>query len=517
MNLGELIAYLEEDVRPFQRGVFQHFEDKQVKGITADSRKVEKGFVFVCLEGAHTDGHEYIGPAIRAGAIAIVAQDIKKVPKGLLDTYPVLKAENTYKTLAVLAGRYYGKPGERIQTIGVTGTNGKTTVTHLIEKIVARSGKKVGLLGTLGFKSSGKDTYDDTKHTTPMAVELQAFLKTLVEDGHDTLVMEVSSHALEQYRVYGCDFDVAVFTNLTQDHLDFHGTMENYRKAKTKLFSDLRPRWDTPKTAVINLDDEHAQKFIEVCPTNVDVITYALKHPEARVRAEEVNYTIHGASFRCVTPAGDVHLNLKIAGQFGVYNALAAVAAAVGMKIPLETIKQALEEVEGVRGRFEVVAQSPAVIVDYAHTPDGLQNILAAARIVTPQDGRLIAVFGCGGDRDATKRPKMGAIAAELADLVVVTSDNPRTENPQKIIDDILAGIPNFDANRMAVDADRKAAIHKAIDWARPQDIVVVAGKGHEDYQILADRTIHFDDREVVQDYMRQKHGGLPASGSVSG
>ncbi len=505
MNLGELFSNLEEDVHPFQKGVFQQFAERRVRHITADSRKVEKGSVFVCLPGEHTDGHQYIGPAIRAGAVAVVAQDIKRVPDGLFDTYPILRSNDTYKALAVLASKFYGKPGEKLQMIGVTGTNGKTTVTHLVERILSETGKKVGLLGTLGFRSSGQEAYDNTKYTTPMAVELQELLSKLCEEGYESLVMEVSSHSLDQYRVYGCDFDVAVLTNLTQDHLDFHKTMANYWKAKAKLFTSLKPTYDRPKAAVINLDDTYAQKFIEVCPTNVDVMTYSLNNPDARVRAEGVQYTIYGASFHCVTPTGALDINLKIAGQFGVYNALAAIATAVALKIPLEVVKSALESLTGIRGRFEVVAQHPAVIVDYAHTPDGLKNILNAARIITPQNGRLIAVFGCGGDRDASKRPQMGHIAEELADLLVVTSDNPRTEDPQQIITDILAGIERFQPERMTVDPDRKAAIHRAIDMARPEDIIVVAGKGHEDYQILADRTIHFDDREVVQAYIQEK------------
>ncbi len=505
MNLGELFQYLEQDVRPFQSRVFQQYAGKPVKNITADSRKVEKGSVFVCLVGEHTDGHQFIGPAVKAGAVAIVVQNPRQVPDGLLDTYPILKAENTYLALSLLASRFYGKPGEKMQMIGVTGTNGKTTVTHLVEKILSLTGKKVGLLGTLGFKGQGDDNYDDTKHTTPMAVELQALLARVHNDGYDSVVMEVSSHALDQERVNGCDFDLAVLTNLTQDHLDYHKTMSNYFKAKAKLFQSLRPTASEPKSAVINLDDEYAQEFIEVCPTNVNVLTYSLSKPEAKVYAHDVNYTIQGASFRAQTPKGEIQLNLQIAGQFGVYNALAAVAAGVALDVPLDMIKQALESVSGIRGRFEVVSQHPPVIVDYAHTPDGLKNVLSAARIVTPEGGRLIAVFGCGGDRDASKRPKMGAIAEQLADMIVVTSDNPRTEDPQQIITDILTGIERFQPERMVVDPDRKSAIHKAIDMARPNDIVVVAGKGHEDYQILADRTIHFDDREVVQEYIKSK------------
>lgn len=508
MNLGELVQYLEENIQPFQSNVFKQFALRPVKHITADSRQVKKGSVFVCLVGEQSDGHQFIGQAVRAGACAIVVQDTRQVPCALLDSYPVLRSDNTYKALAILANRFYGKPSERFLMVGVTGTNGKTTVTHLVEKILSQTGKKVGLLGTLGFKSSGQEAYDTTRHTTPMAVELQELLSQLVQENYEAVVMEVSSHALEQYRVHGCDFDLAVLTNVTQDHLDFHKTMSNYWKAKAKLFSGLQPAPGKPRAAVINLDDEYARKFIEVCPTNVDVIPYALNNPEAKVRAEDVSYTIQGASFRCITPAGEMPIHLRIAGQFGVYNALAAIATGIALHIPLETIRQALESVSGIRGRFEVVAQQPAVIVDYAHTPDGLKNVLSAARIITPKERRLIVVFGCGGDRDATKRPQMGAIADQLADVVIVTSDNPRTEDPQQIITDILAGIERFQPERMIVDPDRKSAIHRAIDLAHPEDIVVIAGKGHEDYQILGDRTIHFDDREVAQEHIRHKAVG---------
>jgi UDP-N-acetylmuramoyl-L-alanyl-D-glutamate--2,6-diaminopimelate ligase len=311
--------------------------------------------------------------------------------------------------------------------------------------------------------------------------------------------------------VAGCDFQVAVFTNLTQDHLDYHRTMDEYCDAKTLLFSALNPA-SSPKFAVINMDDRYADRFVDACPSGVTLYTYSIENDKAAIHAQNVSYSIEGASFDVVTPLGNTRVKLQIAGKFSVYNALAALSAGLAMGISLEACATSLERVPGVRGRFEIVSQNPFVIVDYAHTPDGLENVLNAARLVVPEGGELIAVFGCGGDRDATKRPKMGGIVERLADRLVVTSDNPRTEEPQQIITDILTGIQRFDAARMQVNADREEAIHQAIDMAKPQDVIVVAGKGHEDYQILADRVIHFDDREVVQDYVAKRTGKSPAS-----
>ncbi|MCA9798985.1 MAG: UDP-N-acetylmuramoyl-L-alanyl-D-glutamate--2,6-diaminopimelate ligase [Cyanobacteria bacterium HKST-UBA04] len=480
---------------------------KTVKGVTADSRKVKKGDVFVCLVGEHVDGHVYVAQAVRAGAIAVVVQSTEAISKPLLDTLPVLRCDNTYKALAMLSARFYGKPAEMLTMVGVTGTNGKTTVVHLVEKILAQAGRQSALLGTLGLKSSVRQTTVASSLTTPMAEDLQQQLAMLKDEGFDSVVMEVSSHALWQDRVYGCDYDVAVFTNLTQDHLDYHKTMEAYFQAKALLFTGLKPASDKPKAAVINLDSEYGLRLKTMCPTNVQVLTYGLKtdNPDtvADVRAENLQYSIHGATFDCRYPGGSAPVSLKIAGQFGVYNALAAIATGLALNIDMAVIKAAVESVDAIRGRFEVVADKPVVVVDYAHTPDGLQNILSAVKAVIPKGGRMITVFGCGGDRDVSKRPKMGRIAETMSDLLVVTSDNPRTEDPQQIITDILAGIERFDAGRMQVNPDRLAAIHQAIDLAKDNDVVVVAGKGHEDYQILADRTIHFDDRQVVQEYLK--------------
>jgi UDP-N-acetylmuramoyl-L-alanyl-D-glutamate--2,6-diaminopimelate ligase len=491
-----------------------------VAGVTSDSRQVQPGTVFVALGGSRTDGHQYLANAAASGATALIIEAGRKAGLKIPDSVAVISVPNTWKALSELSGALHGFPGQQLRMVGVTGTNGKTTVTHLIEQMLGDQGRKVGLIGTLGRKSSAsrKDgasqTYESTGHTTPMATELHEILAEMRDEGNEIVVMEVSSHALEQYRVHGCDFEVAVLTNVTQDHLDYHKTMEQYWRAKALLFSNLSPAGKSEGTdggtvkkrsAVINLDSDYAQEFVKACPPGVTLYTYAIQSPDANVRIENPNYSIAGSSFTVITPAGKADVKLKLGGQFSVYNALAAIASGLALGIPLADCVKSIERVPGIRGRFEVVAEKPYVIVDYAHTPDGLENVLNATRVVTPENGRLIAVFGCGGDRDATKRPKMGRIAERLADLLVITSDNPRTEDPQQIITDIISGIQRFDSSRMVVDVDRKQAIHAAIDMAKPEDIIVVAGKGHEDYQILGDRTIHFDDREVVQDYVKQK------------
>lgn len=492
-------------------GAYNHLKEQTVKGVTSDSRQVKSGTIFVALGGSRVDGHKFLTSAASQGAVALVIEADRKGSIDIPSSVPVVAVGNTYKALAELSGALNGFPGRQIRLVGVTGTNGKTTVTHLIEQMLEDQGKKVGLIGTLGRKSSGgtktanSQDYQSTGHTTPMATELQKILREMKQEGNEVVVMEVSSHALEQYRVHCCDFEVAVLTNITQDHLDYHKTMEQYWRAKALLFSRLDTTGGKKRSAVINLDSDYARDIIALCPKAVELFTYAIQAEDANIRIENPNYSIAGSSFTVITPVGKAEVKLKLGGQFSVYNALAALASGLALGIPLEDCVKSIERVSGIRGRFEVVSEKPYVIVDYAHTPDGLENVLNAARVVTPEGGRLIAVFGCGGDRDATKRPKMGRIAERLADLLVITSDNPRTEDPQQIITDVISGIQRFDSSRMIVDADRQQAIHQAIDMARPEDIIVVAGKGHEDYQILGDRTIHFDDKEVVQEYVKQK------------
>jgi UDP-N-acetylmuramoyl-L-alanyl-D-glutamate--2,6-diaminopimelate ligase len=323
-------------------------------------------------------------------------------------------------------------------------------------------------------------------------------------DGIESVVMEVSSHALDQYRTATVDFQVGVITNLTQDHLDYHITMEKYAEAKAQLFKRMaQGKSPTTKTAVINVDDPWHEHFINACPAGVSILRFGIHHPLANIRAKNVRFTIEGSSFDLETPIGNASLHIKLAGEFSVYNALAAIGAGIGLGLDLPLIVATLQAEPGVHGRFEVIHQAPYVIVDYAHTPDGLDNVLKSAQAVLPEGGQLIAVFGCGGDRDATKRPKMAAIAEKWAHKMVITSDNPRTEDPEQIIADILTGLQEVSPEKIKVISDRATAIATALDWAKPHDIVVLAGKGHETYQILATGTIDFDDTQVALAHLK--------------
>jgi UDP-N-acetylmuramoyl-L-alanyl-D-glutamate--2,6-diaminopimelate ligase len=429
--------------------------------------------------------------AVEKGAAAIIAQQELE-----LDV-PILLVEDTNLALGQVSNVFYGFASKEMFLIGVTGTNGKTTVTHLIENIFEKVNKPCGLIGTLGQRISSKAEYTDAKHTTPQAPELQSTLRKMVENDLKNVVMEVSSHSLEQHRIEGCEFNGAVFTNLTQDHLDYHITMTNYAKAKAKLFSMLKNSKEN-HFAVINLDDDYAMEMLSATPSDAEVLAYSIHNERADIIAKNIDYSSFGASFECVTPFGNKKINLQMTGEFSVYNALAALCAGILSGVDIDTCIEALENTKNVSGRFEVVSKEPLIIVDYAHTPDGLDNVLTASKQLLQQGGELICVFGCGGDRDSTKRPKMAKIADDLADKVIITSDNPRSEDPQQIITDVLAGIKSLDSHRIIVEIDRRDAIERAIKIAKPQDIVVIAGKGHEDYQILKDETIHFDDREEV-------------------
>ncbi len=477
-----------------------------ITGVTSDSREVMNGSVFVALVGERTDGHQYLQQAADKGAAVVVVQQNRlcatELPKGVV----VLATDNTYAVLGYLASGFYGHPGKVLNLVGVTGTNGKTTVTHLLAAMLQQAGMAYGLMGTLGVATQGKQDKEAkntvTAHTTLMAPQMHAALANMHQDGLTHVVMEVSSHALDQFRVAGCEYNVAIHTNVTQDHLDYHRTMARYAAAKAVLFAGLKPG----AKAVINVDDEWAGTMQQACGEGVEQLTYGI-HTEHNVtfRATHITYSLRGTTFTLVHPQGDTPVTVKLAGEFGVYNVLAALAGGVALGLPLAQCLAAIQEMPGVRGRFERVADEPVVIVDYAHTPDGLENVLETARAILPRGSRLITVFGCGGDRDATKRPKMGAIAARLSHIIVATSDNPRTEDPQQIITDVVHGIDAFDGERMHVQVDRRAAIRLALDLAEPNDMVVVAGKGHEDYQILGTQTIHFDDREEVQVYLAEQ------------
>ena len=458
-----------------------------IDGISYDSKLVKPRDIFVCLVGEHVDGHEFAEEAIASGARICV------VERRLNSKIPQIVVESTSEMLAKISNIFYSEPSEKLNIIGVTGTNGKTTVTHLIQKLYEEFNQNCALIGTLGHKFTSNDPYLDAKHTTPQAPELQELLYEINEKKIKNVAMEVSSHSLVQHRVDYVDFNGAVLTNLTQDHLDFHITMENYFKAKSKLFSDLV----AGDFAVINNDDKYAGRFLETISNSVRIFTYGIKN-DADIIAKNISFSSNGASFVCKIKEKEYNVNLKMNGMFSIYNVLAALATALALDFDIEKSIKVLEQISGVAGRFEVVNSEPLVIVDYAHTPDGLENVLKASREITPQEGNLICIFGCGGDRDATKRPIMGKIAERFADKVIITSDNPRSENPQQIITDILAGLNS--TLDVIVEPDRELAIKEAYKIARKKDVVLVAGKGHEDYQILATGKIHFDDREKVRE-----------------
>lgn len=474
-----------------------NFKDIDITGISYNSKTTKSGDIFACLVGEHSDGHDYFKSAVESGARAFFVEKE-------LDTHlPQVVVESTRRQIADIADKFYGSPSKSLNLIGVTGTNGKTTVTHLVQKILEMKNEQCGgkcdnkcaLIGTLGYKLSSDDDYKEAKHTTPQAPELQETLDKILKNDIKNVVMEVSSHALEQNRVGGCVFKGAVLTNLTQDHLDYHITMDNYFESKAILFKGLKEG----NFAVINADDEYTQRFLDIIPKGVKILTYGVKN-QADIMAKDVEFSLKGAEFTCGTKNfGSKKVKLQMNGMFSVYNVLAAISVGLALGIELDSCTKPLETTKGVAGRFEVVAKNPLVIVDYAHTPDGLENVLKAAKEITPSGSKLICLFGCGGDRDATKRPKMGAIAERISDKIVITSDNPRSEDPQQIITDVLTGLKSINTQEVFVEIDRKKAIELLKTISTKEDVIVIAGKGHETYQILKDKTIHFDDREEAK------------------
>ncbi len=464
-----------------------NFKDIDIKGISYNSNTINSHEIFVCLKGEHVDGHDFAQSAFEKGAVALMCE------RPLNIEIPQLIVDSTQESIADLAAVFYHNPSYELNLMGVTGTNGKTTVCHLVQKIFEQARKKCALIGTLGYKLSSKDDYLEAKHTTPQAPQMQETLQKILKSEVLNVITEVSSHALEQFRVKNCNFSGAIFTNLTQDHLDYHITMENYFNAKAKLFKGLKK----DNFAVINNDDKYSKRLIDIIDNEVNIITYGVKS-KSDVMAKNIEFMSDGVTFDCIYQDKTMNFKLHLNGMFSVYNCLAAIATGIANNIDLEIIKEALEDTRSVAGRFEIVQTSPMVIVDYAHTPDGLENILRAARELTPKNGNLICMFGCGGNRDCTKRPKMGKIAQQLCDKIVITSDNPRQEDPQQIITDILSGLSLINPKTVFVESDRHLAIKLLKDISSENDVLVLAGKGHENYQILADKTIHFDDREEV-------------------
>lgn len=477
--------------------------NKEIEFITHDSRRVRKNTLFVCICGTRVDGNKFIPQAIEAGACAIMTEKDVEVPADIT----VIKVPNMREAMELAVPYFYDYPGKKMRMIGVTGTNGKTSSTYMLRDILRKDGYKVGVIGTI--KIMIEDEEMPIHNTTPDVIDLQEILDKMYKQNIDYVVMEVSSHALDMNRIAGCEYDTAMFTNLTQDHLDYHKTMENYALAKAKLFDSLSaPNLvKTNKNAVINLDDELGSKTM-IEHTKCNLITYGIKN-DAVLKAENVEIKASGASFDVKYKDDCVHFDLKVTGMFNVYNILGVIGVALAEKISFDIIKETLEAFEAVAGRFELVRQGQdfSVIVDYAHTPDGLENVLKTAREIAKK--RLIVVFGCGGDRDRTKRPIMGRIAAQLADVVIATSDNPRTEDPEFILSEVEAGVlPALHGNFHEKITDRRTAIFRAIELAQKDDIVLIAGKGHENYQILKTGTIHFDDKEVAIEAIRGKING---------
>ena len=450
-----------------------------------DSRAVQPGDVFVAITGYATDGHKYIGKAMEQGAAAVVCE---RIPEGEV---PYIQVASSRRALAQMAANYFGHPAKEMKMIGITGTNGKTTTTYLIKTILEAQGCKVGLIGT-NQNMIGEEIIP-TERTTPESFELQQLFRQMADAGCTHVLMEVSSHSLVLDRVYGIEFAVGAFTNLTQDHLDFHGTMENYCAAKAMLFRQSA-------LGVMNVDDDWGRKIL--AEKSCEFLTYGVEN-DADMHAEDIELHADGISFTCVSGGEKTPVSLGIPGQFTVYNALCALSCAKELGIPVAAAAEAMRAAHGVKGRVEVVPTDTdyTVLIDYAHTPDGVENVLRAARGFTK--GRVIGLFGCGGDRDRTKRPLMGAIAAKLSDLCIVTSDNPRTEQPEAIIDDILEGMQDT-KTPYEVIVNRPEAIHHAMDIAQVGDTIVLMGKGHETYQEINHVKHHLDEREVVAAYFEK-------------
>jgi UDP-N-acetylmuramoyl-L-alanyl-D-glutamate--2,6-diaminopimelate ligase len=469
-----------------------------IRAVQYDSRNVGRGDLFVAIRGLARDGHQYVPGAIEKGAAAVVVEDDTVVPDELFLHTGVVKivVGDSRRALAGISANYYGHPSGLLMLVGVTGTNGKTTSTYLLKSILEAAGMRVGLLGTIAYLVG--DEVLPATHTTPESLELNALLANMVTRGCTAAVMEVSSHSLALGRVEGLSFRAAVFTNLTQDHLDFHGSMGEYFRTKKMLFDSLT----SGAVAVTNVDDPRGADIVR--STQAAVVRYGVAGP-ADVSVGDVRMSISGMDLAVIHGGASTAMRSRLTGKFNVANILASCAAAGALGIPWEAIRQGVEETASVRGRFEQVSSPKGwtSIIDYAHTPDALENCLRTVRDLLPRDrpGKVITVFGCGGDRDAGKRPIMGRIASGLSDVVVVTSDNPRSEKPERIIEQILAGIlPGKDVR---VEIDRRQAISGALDLAQRGDVIVIAGKGHETYQVLGDRRVHFDDREQVESYIR--------------
>ncbi|MEH7356839.1 UDP-N-acetylmuramoyl-L-alanyl-D-glutamate--2,6-diaminopimelate ligase [Neobacillus drentensis] len=481
MKLQKLLEYL-HPIHPFMG------EDPEITSIENDNRKVKKGSLFICIKGYTVDGHDFAASAVTNGAVAILAE------RPLDLDVPVIVVTDTTRAMAVLANVFYGQPTKQLHLIGITGTNGKTTTSHLIEKIFADAGKKTGLIGTMYTKIA--DETFETKNTTPESLTLQKTFKQMVDAGVGLAVMEVSSHALDLGRVHGCEYNVAVFTNLTQDHLDYHKTMEEYKRSKSLLFAQLGNTYDynNPKFAVLNADDPASEMYRR--STAAHVITYGIDQ-KADLQAKNIQMTPRGTNFDLIIDNDIYPIQMQLIGKFSVYNVLASISAAIVSGIGIKDVIHSIEDVEGVAGRFELVNadQDFTVIVDYAHTPDSLENVLKTIQHFAKK--RVFVIVGCGGDRDRTKRPLMAKIACRMATDPIFTSDNPRSEDPLAILKEMEAGVQG---ETYQVIPDRKEAIYTAVNQAAAGDVILIAGKGHETYQTIGNVVHDFDDRLVARE-----------------
>ena len=493
MKLGELLRGVETISAPPLAGL-------EIRGVVCHSVSVQAGGMFFALHGAKADGNAYIAQAISRGAAVIASEHSR--PADAPPEVEWIQVREPRKALAIVAANYYGHPAEALRLVGITGTNGKTTTTHLVDSILKATGAKTGLFGTIAYHTPHGEY--PSPNTTPESVHLQSFLAEIRDAGGKYAVLEASSHALTMDRLWGCRFAVAVFTNLTREHMDYHKTFEDYFAAKRHLFEGTGA--GAPLRGVINADDPYGKQLVGLAEKT---LTYGLEEP-ADITAKKFSLSFSGLAFTASTPQGKMAIESPLVGKINVYNILAAIGAALALGIKNENIEAGIRKLESVSGRFQRIdmGQKFFVIVDYAHTDDALENLIRTARELNPS-GRIITLFGCGGEKDRTKRPVMGEVSGRLSDLTILSSDNPRSEDPLKIISDIVVGVQKTNGKYL-IEPDREKAIGLAFDQARAGDIVLLAGKGHENYQILGDRTLDFDDRETAREALRRRgYGGL--------
>ena len=485
MRIKELIKSLDTAKN------YSNLEDFEVCGISCNSKQVSDNFIFIAIKGTREDGNRYIDEAINRGAKAVILADSGAYELANLDGVSFIRVKDTRRASAKLAAEFYGHPSSKIKVIGITGTNGKTTVSYLIEALLKGAKFSPSVIGTINYRF--KDRIIPSKNTTPGPIELESMLADMLKEGASHSVMEVSSHALDQDRIAGINFHSAIFTNLTQDHLDYHKTLENYFNAKAKLFKNIGPG----SFVVINNDDRYAGRIKKI--TKASIITYGIEN-KASVIAKKIKSDSLHTEFGLLSPQGEINLTSRLVGRHNVYNILAAVAWALQEGIDISIIKSVIAGFHLVPGRLEKIDFDGnfRVFVDYAHTEDALRNIIKTLRHLTKK--RIIVVFGCGGERDKTKRPKMGRAVSELADYAIITNDNPRSEDPREIINDIKQGIRK---TNYCVIPERREAIKKSLSLAKTGDIVLIAGKGHEDCQIMKDKVMHFNDREVTRECLK--------------